>query len=129
MCGELLRDDLARYVLAAAAAAAHWELALHFKERARALIDALPDLTVTYGVADADVHSLSPSLLASPWGAPNSRVMVIANKNDCQLHHWSGAGGTAVQRSHRLGLVPAAPQPWAPAAEARAPPVYGPPRE
>jgi hypothetical protein len=81
---EMLGDDLASGVLAAAAAGAHRELALHFKQRARAMVDGIANLTVTYCIADANVH-LSPSSTQAA-GAALMRMNAIPNKNDCQLH-------------------------------------------
>ena len=57
---EMLGDDLAGGVFAAAAAAPDGKLALHFEQGARAMIDGIANLTVTYCVADAYVHG-SPS--------------------------------------------------------------------
>ena len=69
---EMLGDDLAGGVFAAAAAAADGKLALHFEQGARAMVDGIADLTVTYCVADAHVHG-SPSSIPSrrsglSWG-------------------------------------------------------------
>ena len=58
---QLFRDNLAGGVLAAATAAPDRKLALHLKQGARAAVDGLANLTITYGVADANVH-VSPSL-------------------------------------------------------------------
>ena len=57
---EMLGDDLARGVFAAAAAATDGKLALHFEQGARAMIDGIANLTVTYCVADAHVHVSQP---------------------------------------------------------------------
>jgi hypothetical protein len=68
----MLGDDLAGGVFAPAAAAADGKLALHFEQGARAVVDGIANLTVTYCVADAHVHG-SPSSIPSrrsglSWG-------------------------------------------------------------
>ena len=55
----MLADDLARRILAGAAAAAHGELALDFGEGARAAVDSLSNLPIRYRMTNADVHSVS----------------------------------------------------------------------
>jgi hypothetical protein len=62
----MLGDDLASGVFAAAAAAADRKLALHFEQGARAMIDGIANLTVTYCVADAHVHGSPSSKSRSP---------------------------------------------------------------
>jgi hypothetical protein len=52
----MLGNDLAGGILAAAAATADGELALHFEQRARAVVDGFANLAVTYRVADAYIH-------------------------------------------------------------------------
>ena len=57
---EVFGNDLARGVFAPTTATSDGQLALHFEQRARAVIDGIANLTVTYCVADAHVHG-SPS--------------------------------------------------------------------
>jgi hypothetical protein len=69
---KMLRDDLAGGFFAATTAAADGKLALHFEQGARAVVDGIANLTVTYCVADAHVHG-SPSSIPSrrsglSWG-------------------------------------------------------------
>ena len=69
---EMFGDDFAGGVFAAAAAAPDGKLALHFEQGARAMIDGIANLTVTYCVANAHVH-VSPSSIPSrrsglSWG-------------------------------------------------------------
>jgi hypothetical protein len=65
----VLRDDLAGGIFATATAGAHGKLALHFEEGARAVVNGIANLTVTYCVADADVH-LSPSSIPAAAAVP-----------------------------------------------------------
>ncbi len=62
---QLFRDNLAGGILAAAAAAADRKLTLNFEQGAGAVVDGLANLTITYCMADANVH-LSPSLITGP---------------------------------------------------------------
>ncbi len=80
----MLGDDLAGGIFTATAAGTDGKLALHFEEGACAVIDGIANLTVTYCVADADVH-LSPSSIPAA-GAASHGLYTSANKNDCQLH-------------------------------------------
>ncbi len=70
---EVFRDDLAGGVFAASAAATDGKLALHFEQRACAVVDGITNLAVTYCVANAHVH-VSPSSIPVPpesgisWG-------------------------------------------------------------
>jgi hypothetical protein len=57
---KMLRDHLAGGVFAAAAASPDGKLALHFEQGARAVIDGIADLAVTYCVANAHVHVSQP---------------------------------------------------------------------
>ena len=82
---KVLGDDFIGRVLAAATAATDRKLALHLEQRARATINGIADLAVTHCVADAYVH-VGPSNRQSPPRAALNETMVIANKNDCQLH-------------------------------------------
>jgi hypothetical protein len=66
---EVFGNDLARGVFAPAAATSDGQLALHFEQRARAVIDGIANLTVTYCVADANVH-VSPSSIPRPPQRP-----------------------------------------------------------
>src|ERR1700704_1057038 len=81
---EVLGDNLAGGIFAATTASANGKLALHFEQGARAVVNGIANLTVTYCVADADVH-LSPSSIPAAAAASNE-AYTIANKNDCQLH-------------------------------------------
>jgi hypothetical protein len=56
----MLGDDLAGGVFTTTAAASDGQLALHFEQGARAMIDGIANLMVTYSVANAHVHG-SPS--------------------------------------------------------------------
>jgi hypothetical protein len=62
---QVLGDDLAGGIFAAATAGADRKLALHLEQGAGPVIDGIANLTVTYCVADANVH-LSPSSIQPP---------------------------------------------------------------
>jgi hypothetical protein len=64
----MLRHDLAGGVFAAATASPDGKLALHLEQRARAVIDGIANLTVTYCVADAHVHVSPSSIPATQSG-------------------------------------------------------------
>jgi hypothetical protein len=100
---EVLGDDLAGGIFAAATASANGKLALHFEQGARAVVNGITNLTVTYCVADAYVH-LGPSSIPAATAASHG-VHTIANKNDCQLHRvgWAPFGG--LRGGARLGAV------------------------
>jgi len=67
----VLGDYLAGGVFTATAAGTNGKLALNFEQRARTVIDGIADLTVTDGVANANVHG-GPSSVPGPPERPLS---------------------------------------------------------
>jgi hypothetical protein len=65
--GDLLVDNLASRVFAAAAAAADRQVTLYVEERRRPTLDFLANIAIGDGMADADVHG-SPLETAPGWG-------------------------------------------------------------
>jgi hypothetical protein len=67
---DLLGYDLAGGVFAPATASADGKLALHFEQGARAAVHGLANLSITYCIADADVHPLDPLDAGRVRGGP-----------------------------------------------------------
>lgn len=75
---KLLVDHLNGGFLAAAAAARHGQLALHFVQGAGPAIDNFANGAIGYRVADTDVHGVPSGSLQ------RYERILFPNKNDCQ---------------------------------------------
>jgi hypothetical protein len=102
---EVLGDDLTGGIFAAATASANGKLALHFEQGARAVVHGIANLTVTYCVADADVH-LSAPRQSQPPRRPLMGYILLRIRMIVNCIGWAGHPlGAPAASVARLGAV------------------------